>query len=125
MSFLAQPPPACAPRKQLVQVKTGTGTPGALIGRSAASAQDAILDSEITTVARSDSLIVESFVRLPTLHGEPDMEEQRVVVAGARHRAVELVVPGVLESYARVGPRPPRRLADAEWDVGDLGRKPV
>src|SRR5260370_1329170 len=66
MSFLPQPPPACAPRKQLVQVKTGTGTLGALTGMSAASAQDAILDSEITTVARSDSLIVESFVRVPT-----------------------------------------------------------
>ena len=50
------------------------------------------------------------------------MKEQRIVVLGADRGAVELVVVGVLQADAGVEPRPARRLADSERDVGDLRR---
>src|ERR1700721_139108 len=53
------------------------------------------------------------------------MEEQRVMVAGVILGAVELVVGGVLETDTCVEQRPAGRLADAEGDVGNLGREAV
>src|SRR5215471_14365408 len=53
------------------------------------------------------------------------MKEECVVIAGVVPGAVELVVGGILETDACVGPRPSRRLADAERDVGDLSLEAV
>ena len=53
------------------------------------------------------------------------MEEQGVFVVGASRRAVEFVVVGVLQTDACIEPRPTRRLADTERDVGDFGREAV
>ena len=53
------------------------------------------------------------------------MEEQGVIVVGADRGAIELVVVGVLQADAGVEPRPAKRLAGAERDVGDLGHPAV
>src|SRR6202030_3332416 len=57
------------------------------------------------------------------LHGEPGVEEQGVVVLGANRRAVEFVVISILQAEPRIEPRPARRLAHTERNVGDLGGK--
>ena len=58
-------------------------------------------------------------------HAKPEMQEQRIVVAGANGGAVELVVESVLKTDAGIGPRPARRLAGAERDIGDFGDETV
>src|SRR5665213_143083 len=55
------------------------------------------------------------------LHRNPSVEEQRVVIVSADRGSVKLVVVGVLKSDARICPRPNRRIAAYEWNVGDLG----
>src|SRR5215468_5894254 len=58
---------------------------------------------------------------LVSSHRQPDVGEQRIVGRRASASAVELLVPGVLQSDARIKPRPPRREAADEWNIGDLG----
>src|SRR5271168_5409956 len=54
------------------------------------------------------------------LHCQPEIEERCVVIRRTDAGAVEPLVPGVLQPDARVEPRPSRRGAADEWNVGDL-----
>src|SRR5579872_4507300 len=56
-----------------------------------------------------------------SLHRQPQIEERRIVIRSANVGAVESFVPNVLQPDAGVEPRPARRGAADEWDVGKLG----
>src|SRR6202521_6072611 len=53
------------------------------------------------------------------------MKEQCVMAAGPDPGAFEFFVNGIIETNARVEPRPARRLTGSERDVGDLGSKTI
>src|SRR5947207_504400 len=57
---------------------------------------------------------------LVSSHRQPDVGEQRVVARSASTGATELFVPGILQPNPRVEPRPSRRKAADEWNVGDF-----
>ena len=59
------------------------------------------------------------------LHREPKVCEQRIVIVCRDSVPIELVVVGVLQSDAHIGPWPTWRLASHERNVGDLEDKAV
>src|SRR5579872_5939939 len=60
------------------------------------------------------------FSDLVSSQRQPNVGEQAVIVRSADAGAAELFVPGILEPYPCVEPRPAWRETADKWDIGDL-----